>query len=150
MIFRHQHGDAKIEAKDVRVVPICERVESVAEAVLGPHLFAVRAAEMAQHADAIVEEKRKGAAGGARDDSAIYRANRAASRIRAAPRGVAFYVVGGADAPKMFDVIRKLIVQGKTKKFVGLGGFHGILKIIGVGIAFVAVLKPGMRISVGE
>src|SRR5205823_11814618 len=98
MIFRHQHGDSQVDAEDIRVVPIYERIESVAEAVLGPHLFAVRAAEMAQHADAIVEEKRKGAARGARDDSAIYRANRAASRIRAAPRGVAFYVVGGADA----------------------------------------------------
>src|SRR5438105_1551292 len=120
MIFRHQHGDAKIEAKDVRVVPICERVESVAEAVLGPHLFAVRAAEMAQDADAIVEEKRKGAARSARDDSAIYRANRAASRIRAAPRGVAFNVVGRADAPKILAVMRRRIEESTSRNLVGL------------------------------
>ena len=65
MVFRHQHGDSQIEAEHIWVVPVGQWIERVAEAVLRPHLFAIGAADMSQHADAIVKEKRKRTASGA-------------------------------------------------------------------------------------
>ena len=55
MILGHQHSDPEIDAEHVGVIPVRERIESIAETVLGPHLFAIRAADTAQHADAIVK-----------------------------------------------------------------------------------------------
>src|SRR5437588_4646410 len=44
MVFRHQHGDAQIDPKDVRVIPTVKRIEGVDETVLLPHAFPVRPA----------------------------------------------------------------------------------------------------------
>src|SRR5438874_9781295 len=76
VVFRHQHGDAQINAQHVRVIPSCERIESIDEPVLLPHAFTVGAAKMAQHPHAIFEEKRQRATGGARHDASIDRPKR--------------------------------------------------------------------------
>ena len=150
MIFGHQHRYAEIDAEDVAVVPIRQRIESVAEAVLRPNLFAVRPAEIAQHADRIVEEKPERAACRARNDAAIHRPNRATLRVRAAPRRVAFHIIRCADAPKIFTVIGKAVAQRETEKFVRLRGFHGIIKVTRVGVTLVAEIKPRVRILMRE
>lgn len=41
MIFRHQHGDAEINAEHVAVIPVRQRIAGVAEAALRAHLFAM-------------------------------------------------------------------------------------------------------------
>src|SRR5213596_656982 len=41
MIFRHQHGDAKVDAQHVRVIPAAKWIESIDETVLLPHAFPV-------------------------------------------------------------------------------------------------------------
>src|SRR5437016_978588 len=107
MIFRHQHGDAEVEAEHVAVVPVRKRIERIAETVLRPNFFAIRPAKIAQHADAVVEEKRERTARGAGNDAAIDRTNRAALRVRAAPRRVPLSVIGRADAPKISAVVGK-------------------------------------------
>src|SRR5690349_10829557 len=150
MIFRHQHGDSEIEAEHVRVVPICERIERIAVAVLRPHLLAIRTVNMAQHADAILEQKWKRAARRAWNDAAVHGTKRTPFDRGAAPRGVAIDVIGCADAPEIFTVIGKAIAKGKAETFVGFSGFHGIVKIICVSVAFVAEVKPSVRILMGE
>ena len=93
MILGHEHGDSQVEAEHVRVVPVYERIEGVAIAVLGPHFAAILAAYVAQHANAVVEKKRKRATGGAWNDAAINGTKCAAIRGRASPCGVALHVI---------------------------------------------------------
>src|SRR5690242_12128848 len=111
MILRHQHGDSQIQAEDVRVVPVRQGIESVAEAVLCPHLLAIWSADMAQDADAIVKKKRERTSRRARNYASIHRANWAALRRRTTPRCVPFNVIGCADAPKIIAVIRKVVME---------------------------------------
>ena len=138
MIFRHQHGNSEIDAQDIGVIPVRQRIEGVAETVLRPHFLAIRPAEIAQHADALIKEKRKRASCRARHDAAINRPNRAALGVRAAPGRVPFHVIRRADAPKIFAVIGKAIVKRKAKQFVRLRRFDGIFKIVCVRVALVA------------
>src|SRR5205823_6226685 len=119
-----------------------KRIESVDETVLLPHAFPVRTAQMAQHSDAIVEEKRQRAARRARHDAPIDRS----LRRWAAPRRVAFHIIGSADPPEALAIVGKTVAQREAKKFVGLGGFHGILKIIRVGVALIPEIEPRVRI----
>src|SRR5229473_6188164 len=126
VVFRHQHGDAEIDAQHVRVIPSCEWIERVYKAVSLPDLASVPATEVSQHSHAVVEEKRKGATCRARDDASID----GPLRRRATPRGIAFHVIGSADSPEVFAIVRKSVAQGQAKKFVSFGGLHGILKII--------------------
>src|SRR5438477_10938339 len=146
VVFRHQHGDAQINAQHVRVIPSCERIESIDEAVLLPHLIPVRTTEISQNSHGIVEEKQKRAAGRARHDASIDRPKRPTLSRRPAPRRVALHVIGSADSPKVFAVVGETVAQREAKKFVGLGCLHGILKIIRVGVALVAKIEPRMRI----
>ena len=111
MIFGHEHGDAQIDAKHIGVIPVHERIERVAEPVFRAHLFAVGPADMTQHADAILKEKRERAARGARNDAAIDRANRTSLSIRAAPCRIALNIIGCADAPEILAVIGKAIAE---------------------------------------
>src|SRR5690242_10370490 len=150
MVFGHQHGDSEVEAKDVSVVPVRQRIESISEAVLRPNLFAIRPADMTQHSDAILEEKWKRAPGRAGNDTAVHRTERAAIDRGATPRGVPFHVIRSADAPKIFAVIGKTIAERKTEKFVGFSGLDGIVKIVRVSVAFVAEVEPCVRILVRE
>ena len=71
VVFRHQHGDAEIDAQHVRVVPTGQRIEGVDEPVLLPHLIPVRTAEISQDSHAIVEEERQRAAGRAKRDKKV-------------------------------------------------------------------------------
>ena len=57
VIFRHQHGDAEIDAQYVRVVPRRQRIEGVYKTVFLPHLIPVLATELSQDSYAIVEEE---------------------------------------------------------------------------------------------
>jgi len=100
VIFGHKHGDAEVNAEDILVVPAGEGIESVHEAVARPGFFAVGAADVAEHADAIIEEKRERAAGGAGNDAAVHGAKRSPLRGGPTPGGVALDVVGGADAQR--------------------------------------------------
>src|SRR5260370_34115704 len=59
LVLRHQHGDAEIDAKHVRVIPSCEWIESVYKAVFLPDLASVPATEISQYSHGIVEGKRK-------------------------------------------------------------------------------------------
>src|SRR5258708_18105690 len=61
VIFRHQHGDAEIDAKHICVIPFCERIESACKAVFLPDPIPVAATQISQNSHADVEEKRKGA-----------------------------------------------------------------------------------------
>src|SRR5437879_770278 len=88
VVFRHQHGDAEIDAQHVRVIPSCQRIESVYKAVFLPDLAGVPATEISQHPHAIVEEKRQRATCRGGDDASID----GPLRWRAAPRGVTFDV----------------------------------------------------------
>src|SRR5579859_4892480 len=138
IVFSHQHGDSQVEAEHIGIVPIRQGIEGVAETVLRPHLFAIRAANMTQHADAILKEKRQGAAGRARNYTAVHRTKRAAIHRGTAPRGVALDVIRRADAPKIFAVIGKPIAERKAEKLMRFSGFDRIFKIVGVSVAFVA------------
>src|SRR5258708_9463556 len=140
MIFRHQHGDAEIDAKRIRVIPSCEWIESVYKTIFPPDLIPVPATKISQDAHAVVEEKRKRATCRARDDASINRP----LCWRTAPRGVAFDVIGSADSPKILAIVRKTVAQGQAKKFVSFGGLHGILKIIRVCVTLVPEVKPGV------
>src|SRR5437879_4202550 len=146
VIFRHQHGDAEIDAKHICVIPSCERVKSVYKAVFLPDPIPVPATEISQDSHAVVKQKWQRTACRARDDASIDRP----LRWRATPRGVAFHIVGSADSPETLSVVGKTIVQGQAKKFVRFGGLHGILKIIRVGVALVPEIKPRMRILMRE
>src|SRR5438309_606761 len=101
---------------------------------------------MAQHLDAIVEEKRKRAARRARHDASIDRPKRPTLSRRPAPRRVALHVIGSADSPKVLAVVGKTVAQREAKKFVGPGCLHGILKILRVGVALIPKIEPRMRI----
>src|SRR5713226_3327262 len=120
VVLRHQHGDAEIDAQHVCVIPSCEWIESVHKAVFLPDLASVPATEISQHSHAIVEEKRKRATCRARDDAPIDRP----LRRRAAPCRVAFHVVGSADSPEVFAIVRKTVSQRQAKKFVSFSGLH--------------------------
>src|SRR5712691_6056238 len=133
VVLRHQDGDAEIDSKRVRVIPPCEGVKGVYKTVFLPDLASVRATEISQNSHAVVEQKWQRTTCRARDDASID----GPLRWRAAPRGIAFHVVGSADSPEIFSVVGKTIVQGQAKKFVSFGGLHGILKIIDVGVALV-------------
>src|SRR5437667_11090146 len=174
MIFRHQHGDAKVDAQHVRDIPAAKWIESIDETVLLPHAFPVRPAKMAQHADAIdetvllphafpvrpakmaqhadaiVEEKRKRASGRAWHDASIDRPKRPALNRRTAPRGIALYVIRSTDSPKILAVVGETVAQRQTKEFVRFGCLHGIFKIIRIGVALVPEIKPGLRILMRE
>src|SRR5438552_17871846 len=76
VVFRHQHGDAKIDPKHVRVIPARQGVERVDETVLLPHLIPVRTTEISQNPHAIGEEKRQRPAGRTRHDASIDRPKR--------------------------------------------------------------------------
>src|SRR5258708_22105978 len=140
LVLRHQHGDAEIDAKRIRVIPSCKWIESVYKAIFLPDLASVPAAEISQDSHAVVEQKWQRATCRARDDASID----GPLRWRAAPRGVAFDVIGSADSPEILAIVRKTVAQGQAKKFVSFGGLHGILKIIRVGIALVPEVKPGV------
>src|SRR5439155_14957281 len=141
MIFRHQHGDAKVDAQHVRVIPAAKWIESIDETVLLPHAFPVRPAKMAQHADAIVEEKRKRASGRAWHDASIDRPKRPALNRRTAPRGIALYVVRSTDSPKIPAGLGEADAQREAERFVDFGGVQEVLKIIGIAIALVTESK---------
>src|SRR5439155_20493366 len=111
-----------------------------------PHTFPVRAAQMTQHPRAILEEKRKRAAGRARHDASIDRPKRPTLSRRPAPRRVALHVIGSADSPKVFAVVGETVAQREAKEFVSFGRLHGILKIIRVGVALIPKIEPRMRI----
>src|SRR5260370_20947005 len=140
LVLRHQHGDAEIDDKRVRVIPSCEWIESVHKAVFLPDLASVPAAEISQDAHAVVEQKWQRATCRARDDASID----GPLRRRPAPRGIAFHVVGSTDSPEVFAIVRKTVAQGQAKKFVSFGGLHGILKIIRVCVTLVPEVKPAL------
>src|SRR5260370_4240958 len=67
LVLRHQHGDAEIDAKRIRVIPSCEWIESVYKTIFPPDLIPVPATKISQDAHAFVEEKRTRAPYLARD-----------------------------------------------------------------------------------
>ena len=146
VIFRHEHRDAEVDSQHILVVPAVKRIERIHEAVSRPGFLFVAAANVAQDAHAIVEEKGKRAACGARHDAAVDRP----LRRRAAPRRVALLVVGRADSPQVFAVVRKFVAERKAEKFVSFRRGDRVLEIVGVGVAFFAEIKPRLRILVRE
>src|SRR6267378_5269705 len=146
VVLRHQHGDADIDAQHVCVIPSCKRIESVYKAVFPPDLASVPATEISQDSHAVVKQKWQRTTCRARHDAPID----GPLRRRAAPCGIAFHVVGSADSPEVFAIVRKTVVQGQAKKFVSFGGLHGILKIIRVRITLVPEIKPCVRILMRE
>src|SRR5882762_4889052 len=107
VVFRHQHGNAEIDAQHVRVIPGRQGIEGVDEAVFLPHLIPVRPTESSQNPRAIIEEKRKGATCRARHDAPIDRS----LRRWTTPRRVALHVIRSADSPKVLAVVGKAVAQ---------------------------------------
>src|SRR5260370_15296411 len=97
VVFRHQHGDAEIDAQHVCVIPCCEWIERVYKAVFLPDLAGVPATKISQHSHAVLGQKWQRTACRTRDDASINRP----LCWRTAPRGVAFDVIGSADSPKI-------------------------------------------------
>src|SRR5580704_547621 len=94
VILRHDHRDTQVNPQHILVVPAVKRIEGIDKTISPPGFFLVPAADIAKDAHAILIEKRKRAARGARHDAPV----EGALRRRAAPSRVAFLVVGGADA----------------------------------------------------
>src|SRR6266481_6489492 len=109
VIFRHQHGDAEIDAQHICVIPSCKRIESVYKAVFLPDSASVPATEISQHSHAVFEQKWQRTPCRARDDASID----GPLRWRAAPRGIPLDVIGSADSPEVFAIVRKTVVQGQ-------------------------------------
>src|SRR6266478_2879674 len=128
VVFRHQHGDAEIDAQHICVMPSCEWIESIYKAVFLPDLASVPATEISQHSHAVFEQKCQRTTCRARDNASI----NGPLRRRAAPRGIALDVVGSTDSPEVFAIVRKTVVQGQAKKSVRLGRLDGILEIVGI------------------
>src|SRR5690349_18343519 len=104
LIFSHQHRDSLVDADYVRVVPVRQWIEGIHKSVTLPHQRTVRAANIAQHSDAIREDKRKRADRGAWNDGAINRT----LRRRTAPGGIATAIVRSRDTPEIVAVVGEL------------------------------------------
>src|SRR5215471_11347411 len=150
VIFRHQHGDAEINTKDVGVAPTSQGIEGIHEAVFRPRRMLVGAAKVPQNAETIAWKKRQRTARGARHDAAIHWPERFTLCRRAAPRGVAVHIIRSADAPQIFAVIRKAIAKRKAKELVCFRGFDGVLEIVRVRVALFSEIKPRVRILMRE
>src|SRR5580704_11529149 len=65
-IFRHQHSDAGVDADDVLVVPVFQRIEGIDEAIAAPGLR-VTIADVPQHTHGGDGQERQRASRGRRD-----------------------------------------------------------------------------------
>ncbi len=146
-IFCHEDADAEVDAEDVGIVPVGLGVEGVAEAVAALGLVAVVGFEGALDAEAGFGEEGKRAGGGVGNDGAVDGAEAVAVGVGATPGGVAVDVVGGADAPV---VGRVGLAEGEAEGFVGAGGGDGVGEVVGVAVALVAEVEPGVAVLVGE
>jgi hypothetical protein len=129
-IFRHEHGDAGVDADDVIVIPVFQWIEGIDEAVAAPGLR-VTASDVFQHTHGGVRQERQRASRGCRDYGPI---NRAHGRW-AAPDHVTFVGVGSSDAPEIVAVIGKVLAQLHAEAAVHIGGDGRVLEVVSVLVA---------------
>ena len=146
-VFGHEEADAEIDAEDVGVVVVGLGMEGVAEAVAAAGFVAVVGFERALDAQAGFGEEGERAGRGVGDYGAVDAAEAAACAVGASPGGVAVGGVGGADAPVVGGVG---LAEGETEGFVGAGGGDGVGEVVGVAVALVAEVVPGVAVLVGE
>src|SRR5579859_1174247 len=111
MIFGHQHRCTQVDPQHILIVPTTQRIECIDKSIPGPGSVSITAADVAQHPHAVLVEKRERSSRCAWHNAAV---NRALWR-RTTPRRVAFRVIGRADSPKVFAVIRKPSSQREAK-----------------------------------
>src|SRR5260370_31169396 len=110
VVFRHQYGDAEIDAQHICVIPSCKWIESVYKAVFLPDIASVPATEISQDSHAVFEQKWQRTACRARHDASLDGPLRRAP----APRAVVVDAFGSSDSPASISPFGKTAPQGQA------------------------------------
>src|SRR5579885_385190 len=145
-VLGHQYADALVNAQNVRRIPVGFGVEGVHEAVARPDPVTVFLAHMQQNVRALSGKKGQRPGAGARDDGSV----QSADGWGAAPYAVSFAGVRSGDAPEVLINPGELAPDDHAPELVDAGGGNGVGEVVGVQVALIAIVTPGVRVLVNK
>src|SRR5581483_1588981 len=144
-ILRHYQRDTSVDADNVAVIPILERIKCVHEAITAPG-FWVTIFDGAKDAYRGLRQKWQRSSRRAWNHGAVNGSN----GRWAAPDDVAGLRIGSSDSPEIIAIVGKRLPQFYAEPAMSFGGDNGVLKIIGVPVALAAEVEPCLGVLVNK
>src|ERR1700722_825916 len=142
-ILGHEHCDAGVDAHNVLVIPVIQRVEGIDKAVAAPGLRIMRA-DVLQHPNGGDRQKRQRTSRCRGNHRSV---NRAHGRW-SAPDHVPLVRVRGRNPPQIVAVIGKRLAQFNAKAAVYIRRNRGIREVVGKLVPLAPEVEPRLRVLV--